>query len=190
MEKKSPGLKRHAVAAAMIASMTLLAGCSVMVVPKNAPPVKGTAPVSLARVSLIITNGEADSGPYKIRTDLGVTTEFRGNRKAWSQKLVEIMAEELSRRGARVRSGAPLAFRVAVPEITFTETRERYEFSVKAVVISSKGWTKDFTGTAGVSTSGVWSISSDADQLAGEALADAVKSMLGDSEFLAQLRKT
>ena len=50
-----------------------------------------------------------------------------------------------------------------------------------------KGGSKTYEGTAGMSWYKAASMAAEADQLAGDALAEAVKPMLGDAEFLTQL---
>ncbi len=114
---------------------------------------------------------------------------LRGDRQAWSGKLVETLARELARRGARVSSTASITLSVALPEITFVQTRELYQIKVKVAVSSSIVWSTDYEGIAGVSVNSVWTIAGATDQLAGRALAEAVKAMLEDSEFLKQLER-
>ncbi len=181
-----PGIKYWAVTA-LILSAALLPGCSVPVMPKNIPLVKEAEKASLPGVSVIVTNAEKDAVEHGILTDTGEDSGLRGNRQAWSGKLVETLARELARRGARVSSTAPLTLSVALPEISFIQTKELYQFRVKAVVSTSTGWTKNYDGIAGVSVKSVWSIADKAGQLAGRALAEAANAMLGDAEFLAQL---
>lgn len=186
MNTTRPGIKCWAVAA-LISSAALLPSCSVSVLPKNIPLVKEAEEVSLSGVSVIVTNAEKDAVEHDIRTDKGEDSGLRGDRQAWSGKLVETLARELARRGARVSSTASLTLSVALPEITFVQTREFYQIKVKVAVSSSTVWSKDYEGIAGVSVNSVWSIAKATDQLAGRALAGAVKVMLEDSEFLAQL---
>jgi hypothetical protein len=76
---------------------------------------------------------------------------------------------------------------VAVPEITFSETRDQMQFAVRAVVSSSVGWAKEYEGVAASSVTSTGSMQAEADKLAGLALADAVKKMLGDTAFLVRL---
>lgn len=181
-----PGIKRGAVAA-LICGAALLAGCSYTALPKNLPLIKEYEEVSLTGVSLIVTNTEKDPAEHDILTDEGERSGFRANRQAWSKRLVEALARELARRGAQVRSDAPVRLDITLPEITFIQTRSLYRFSVKVVVSSSRGWSKNYEGIAGSNRYGVWSTAAAADQWAGQALAEAVKAMLGDTEFLAHL---
>jgi hypothetical protein len=173
--------------AALFCSATMLSGCTYTTVPKNVPAITGSETMSLSGVSVIVTNAEKDSMEYKILTDGKDDSGFRANREAWSMKLVEGLARELAKRGALVRSSAPVKLSLALPEITFIENKSEYQFKVKVAASSSKGWSKAYEGTAGTSRYRVVSMAAEADQLAGEALAEAVKVMLRDSEFLAQL---
>jgi hypothetical protein len=186
MKKMCPDITCGA-AAALLCTAIMLSGCSYTAMPKNVPAITGSETMSLSGVSIIVTNAEKDSTVYEIQTSDKYDSGFRANREAWSRKLVEAMARELARRGAQVRSNAPAKLGLALPEITFIESKAEYQFKVKVSVSSSKGWTKTYEGTAGTSRYKAASVAAEADQLAGEALAEAVKAMLGDAEFLAQL---
>jgi len=185
MKKISPGITYGAITA-LLCSAVMLAGCSYTAMPKNVPTITGSETMPLSGVSVIVTNAEKDSTEYKVLTDGKNDSGFRANREAWSRKLVETLARELARRGAQVRSNAPVKLSLALPEITFIETKTEYQFKVKVVISSSKGWSKTYEGTAGTSRYRAASMAAEADQLAGEALAEVVKVMLSDSEFLAQ----
>ena len=181
------GMKRSAVAA-LVFSSSLLAGYSYTATPRVVPLVKAYEAVSLMSVSLIVTNAEKDSGEYDILTEKKEQSGFRANRRDWSKKLVEALARELARRGARVRSDAPVTLGLALPEITFSQTKELYEFKAKVAVSSSKGWSKVYEGIAGSSRYGIGSMVTEADRLAGQTLAEAIRTMLGDAEFIEHLR--
>jgi tRNA A37 threonylcarbamoyladenosine synthetase subunit TsaC/SUA5/YrdC len=127
--------------AALLCSAVIVGGCSYTAMPKNVPTMTGTETMSLSGVSVIVTNAEKDTTEYKILTDGKDDSGFRANREAWSRKLVETLARELARRGA-VRSNAPVKLSIALPEITFIESKTEYQFKVKVVVSSSKGGQK------------------------------------------------
>ena len=171
----------------MICCAALLGGCSYTAMPKNVPMIKELDTSTLTGVSVIVTNAATDAAEYAVRTDRGENSGFRANRQAWSRKLVEALARELARRGAQVRGDAPLRLSVAVPEIIFIETREQIQFKVKVAVSSSPGWTKDYEGAAGAGRRSIASVSETADRLAGLALAEAIRAMLADEEFISQL---
>ena len=181
------GMKRSAVAA-LVFSSSLLAGYSYTATPRVVPLVKEYETVSLMSVSLIVTNAEKDSGECDILTEKKEQSGFRANRRDWSKKLVEALARELARRGARVRSDAPVTLGLALPEITFSQTKELYEFKAKVAVSSSKGWSKVYEGIAGSSRYGIGSMVTEADRLAGQTLAEAIRTMLCDAEFIEHLR--
>ncbi len=184
--KKIRCIKRSAVAA-LVFSSSLLAGYSYTAVPRVVPPVKEYETMSLKAVSLIVTNAEKDSTEHEILTERREQSGFRANRQAWSKKLVEALARELARRGAQVRSDAPVTLGLALPEITFIQTKELYQFKAKVVVSSSTGWSKGYEGIAGSNKYGIGSMITEADRLAGQALSEAIRAMLGDAEFLAHL---
>jgi uncharacterized lipoprotein YajG len=158
-----------------------------MVTPKALPPVSGSEGLSLSAVSLIVVNAEKDAAERDILTVTKGRSGFRGNRQAWSKRLVESLSRELAVRGARLRSNAPVVVGLAVPEITFSETRGQFQFTVRAAVSSSGGWAKEYEGTATSTVTSTGSMQAEANRLAGQALADVVRKMLGDTEFLVRL---
>jgi hypothetical protein len=167
---------------------TIAAGCSYTAVPRLVPLLPDAETRSLAGIWVMVANVEKDDSLISIPGNDRQNSYFKANRQVWSRKLVESLAGELARRGARVRGGAPITLNVALPEIVFIETRDSYQFRVKAAVRSSRGWSKEYTGVAGVTASSVFSVQKETDRLAGQALANVIKEMLGDEEFLRQLR--
>jgi len=186
MNKICPSMPCSAVAL-LLCIAVMLSSCSYTAKPENIPAIMGFETMSLSGVSVFVTNVEKDSTEYKILTEGRDDSGFRANREAWSRKLVEAMARELARRGAQVRSNAPLKLSLSLQEITFIENKTEYQFKVKVLVASSKEWSKTYEGTAGTSRYKAESVAAEANQLAAEALAEDVKAMLGDFEFLAQL---
>ena len=173
--------------AGLVLCLALLGGCSTYtVMPKALPPVRGYEELSLSAVSLIVVNAEKDTAEHDILTAEKRRSGLRGNRQAWSKRLVESLSRELAVRGARVRSDAPVVLSLAVPEITFGETKDQLQFTVR-VVVSSAGWTKEYEGIAVSSVTSTGSVQAEADRLAGQVLVDVVRKMLGDTAFLARL---
>ena len=168
---------------------TAPAGCSYTVAPRFVPLLKETEAVPLTGVSVLVVNAEKDNTLSPVQTADKEASSFKANRQTWSRKLVESLARELARRGAKVRAGSQLTLNLALPEIIFIETRDVYQFRVKASVQSSRNWSKEYTGIAGVSAATVFAIEKEADRLAGQALANIIKEMLGDEDFLSQLKK-
>lgn len=177
------------VAAAVVIGAALLGGCSYAVMPRSVPLARGAEELSLAAAAVLVTNAEKDSSLNNVVDDGGRSTGLKADRQAWSRKLVEALARELARRGARVSSTAPVTLSVSLPEIVFVESRDRYEMRVKAAVSSSTGWSKDYEGRAGSDRRSVLSATAEADRLAGQAMAEAVAAMLRDAEFQGQILK-
>ncbi len=168
--------------------LVLLGGCGAYTIrPGVLPPVRGFDGLSLSAVSLLVVNAEKDPAEQDILTPQKGRSGLRGNRQAWAKRLVESLSRELAVRGARVRSDAPVVLSVAVPEFTCSESRGQLQFMVRAVVSSSVGWAKEYEGVAEASGRSTGSVQADADRLAGQALADVVKKMLGDTAFLVRL---
>ncbi len=188
MKKVHAAAKGLAVVA-LICITAILAGCSYKVLPKNVPPVKDYEALSLKDVSLIITNAEQGASEYVIPTETGAKSALRTNRQALSKLLVEALSTELAKRGAQLRSRAALTLNLAVPEITFIQTKDLFQIKVKALVSSSTGWSKNYEGIADTGRSGSESVNAMVNRLGGRALAETIKAMLGDAEFLEQLSK-
>lgn len=175
--------------AALIFITALLAGCSYTALPNNVPRSAGYDDLLLKNISVIIINAERNGSIEEILTDQGEISGFQANRQLWSKKLVESLAAELARRGAMVRSNAPVKLSIALPEITMLQTTNLYQFKVKVVLVSSMGWSKTYEGVAGGDINSVWSVTAAAAQWCGQALAEVIKAMMHDREFLAALRK-
>lgn len=173
----------------LISNALLLAGCSTTVMPKDVPLVKGLEIGTLAGVSLSIRDAETDQSEYAILNSSGQGAGLVTNRQAWSKKLVEALAGELSRRGAQVRVNAAVTIGIALPEIMFSQDRGILQFKVKVVVTSSAGWSKTYEAAAEADPGAFELLDATANRLSGLVLKEAVKALLGDAEFLAQLGK-
>jgi len=184
--RKSSLVVKHGAVAALVCSLLLLAGCSYKVLPKKVPAIKAFEELSLKEASLIVTNAEKDSSEYVILTGAGKKSALRTNRQVWSTLLVETLAGELAKRGAQVTSRAKLTLSLALPEITFTQTKDLSTFKVKVAVSSSAEWSKNYEAVAESGSEGIETATALADRLAGQALAEAVKAMLGDVAFSTQ----
>jgi hypothetical protein len=187
--RKNVPVVRSLAAGALFFLAALLASCIVVVLPKDVPLARTANPGSYNGASLIVTNSEKDAASTAIRDDAGSKQGFTANRQAWSRKLVEAMARELARRGAQVRAGASVTIDIAVPEITITQLRDDFRCKVKVRAGSSAGWTKLYEAVAQTSVGSFEPLESMADRLAGLALTEAVKVILGDPEFAAQAGK-
>jgi hypothetical protein len=88
-----------------------------------------------------------------------------------------------------VRANAPLMLNVSLPRITMAQYEDAYTFSVKTVVASSTRWSKTYDASAESHISVFDSVDAMANRLAGQVLSEAIKVMLTDAEFLAQLTK-
>jgi uncharacterized lipoprotein YajG len=167
---------------------TVIAGCSITVMPKNVPSSAGTDAISLTDAVVIVSNAEQDTSEYAVRDDKGAKTVIVANRARWSKKLVEAMASELAKRGARVRANANVTLNVSIPEITFNHFGDLFQFKVTAAVSSSSGWSRQYDGIAETSLGAVESASVMTERLAGDALSKVIKAMLRDEDFVAQVR--
>jgi hypothetical protein len=175
------------VVALLVCSMLVLTGCGVKVMPNTVPLIKNVETPPMNGVSLIVVNVEKTSEDFQILNDKGQNLGFVANKQVWSKKLVESLAGELARRGAHVRAGASLILSIAMPEIICNQIRDRYQFKVKAAVALSTGWSKSYEGNAESGPGFFESADALMNRLAGQVLADAVKAMLSDADFLAQV---
>jgi len=166
----------------------VLTGCGITVMPKNVPSSAGTDAVSFTDSVVIIANAEQNASEYAVRDDKGAKTAIVANRARWSKKLVETLASELAKRGARVRSNAAVKLNVSLPEITFNHFGDLFQFKVTAAVSSSSGWSRQYDGIAETSMGAFESASVMTERLAGDALSKVIKAMLRDEDFVAQVR--
>ncbi len=188
MKKKYPFIYKNTFIAALFCVL-LIAGCSLTVKPDTIPLVHEYGKVSLTGATLIVTNAENDSSVREIRNDSGAKWGITANRYVWSKMLVQALAGELARRGAQVQVNAPITLGIAVPEIVFNQYGKLCQFRVVVSVHSSTGWSRDYEGIAETRPSAFESMAVLVNRLAGEALAEAIKSILRDDDFLAQLRQ-
>jgi hypothetical protein len=158
-------------------------------VPDRVPAQKGALQQNLTGVSLVVQNASRDAAPYPILTETGVDVGFVADRQAWSKKLVEALSSELARKGAALRSTAFLKLSVAVISVTQVQTGENRQFKVKVSASSSGGWAKDYEASAEATASAFETVDSMSKRLAGLSLAEVIKVMLDDPDFLAQLGK-
>lgn len=175
--------------ALLVAAIILLAGCSTTIMPKSVPPIKGLETGSLAGMSLSIKNIETDSREYAILNSSGQNTGFVTNRQAWSVMLVEALATELSKRGAQVRLNAPVTVSIGLPEIKVNQSRGIYQSSIKVSVSLSTGWSKKYEAVADSDPGPFEKLATTVRNASSQTLGEAVKAILGDAEFLYQLKK-
>jgi hypothetical protein len=179
---------RQGIVAFLVCSALMVAGCGVKVMPSSVPVLRNVETPSLNGASLIVVNAEKDSSDFQILNDKGQNLGFVANKHAWSKKLVESLASELAKRGVLIRANAPLTLGVALPDIILNQIRDTYQLKVKVSVASSKGWSKSYEGIAQSTLGLIESVDTLANRLAGRALSDAVKAMLNDADFLAQVQ--
>jgi uncharacterized lipoprotein YajG len=183
-------VRKHIAGALLIAAIVLLVGCStMMILPKGVPPIKKLETGSVAGVSLNIKSAETNSREYAILNSSKQATGFVTNRQAWSKMLVEALAGELSRRGAQVRVNAPVTISIALPEIIVNQSRGFLRSSIKVAVTSSTGWSKRYEVTVESDPGPFETLYTTMISVSGQTLGEAIKTMLEDAEFLAQLRK-
>ncbi len=186
--KRSYSIIKGGAVSLLLSSMVLLMGCAVRAMPDNVPLVKGVQTTSFSGVSLTLVNVEKDSSSYDIPTDKGQKLGFIGNRRVWSKQLVDNLSGELAKRGAYVGPKALLRLSISLPEITLIEHDDLYQFKV-TVAVSSKGWTKKYEANAESRLAFFESADTMASRVAGQALAEAIKVILGDADFLTRVGK-
>ncbi len=189
MKKRYPFEGRNTFAAPLFCIL-LISGCSLTVKPDTIPTLHEYGKVSLAGVSLIITNAEKDSAEHEIRNDSGAKWGIVANRSVWSKMFVQALASEFAVRGAQVRINAPLKLGIAVPQIVFNQYGKLRQFRVVVSVLLSTGWSRDYEGIAEALPGTFESTADLVNRLAGESLAEVIKSVLRDEDFLNKLRHT
>jgi len=187
MNVRERSLYKHSAVAAMMGALLLLSGCVVTAVPDRVPMQKAGLQKDLTGVSLVVLSGSGDASPYPILTEAGVDVGFVGDRQKWSKKLTEALAGDMARKGAVLRSTAPLKLSVAVTEVTLVQTGEINRFKVKVSASTSRGWAKDYEASSEAQTGVFETVDSMTRRLAGQSLAEVNKVMLNDRDLLVQL---
>jgi uncharacterized lipoprotein YajG len=177
-------------AAAVLMGALLLSGCVITADPGQVPTRKGVRQQNLTGGTLVVLSGIQDASSYPIVTETGVDVGFVGDRRAWSRKLAEALASELSREGAMLRTTAPLKLSVEVTTVTLVQTGQVNRFKVKVSASSSRGWAKNYEASAETTTGFFETVDSMTRRLAGMSLAAVVKVMLDDSDLLAHVKKS
>jgi len=167
----------------------LFCGCVVTAVPDRVPAQKGAQQQNLSGVSLMVQSSSRDAAPYPILTETGVDVGFLADRQTWSKKLAEALSSELARKGADLRSTATLKLSVAVTAVTLYQAGESTRFKVKVSASSSGGWAKDYEASAETTAGALETVDGMSHRLAGLSLAEVIKVMLNDPEFLTQVGK-
>ena len=189
MNRGSNSFNRSIAAAAMTGAL-FLSGCmTTTVVPNGVPLQKGNQPHDVGGDTLEVMSGSRESAPYEILMPSGLDLGFTTSRQAWSRRLADTLAGELARRGASLRVNAGLKLKVSVESITLAQSREIYGFTVKVRDSTSTGWSKEYEASAETRINAFEFMDHLSRRLAGQALANVIKAMVEDPEFLSQIRK-
>jgi len=168
----------------LLGSLLLASACSYVVIPDEVPALEEAKERTLAGATVAVLNAEPDDADFVIYAS-SRHGSFSGSRRKWCEALAAALSSELTKRGATVSTSAPNRLRLAIPEITGHSGWATVGFKVKAVVTGADGWTKSYEGSAaaaaGMTMGGI------ASRSAAFALAEIVKAMLADPEFVAKL---
>jgi uncharacterized lipoprotein YajG len=166
----------------------MLAGCSIAVHPKHVPSSAGAGAPDLTGAIIMVANAEQDSSEYAVRDEKGKSTPVIVNRMKWSRKLVETLASDMAKRGARVRANPKVTLNISIPEITFSQFGELFQFKVTAAVVASTGWSRQYDGIAETTPGVIESSAGMTERLAGDALSKVIRAMLRDEDFVALVK--
>lgn len=174
----------------LLVSTAILSGCSVKAIPSAVPVVTKHADLSLSGVSVEIINDEKNDNDQELS---GKITFFIVNRKQWTEYLISSLSQELQKRGGVITATSPLKIQLAMPEISAEEGQNLWRFHVKTTTNASSGWSKSYRGTAAASlwsTGGFGGSNYIAGRAASATVAEIVKAMLSDAEFIEQLKSS
>ncbi len=181
------GKRIVSVVAVAVCLMSLTAGCSLHVVPSEIPRLdtmtEGLAG-SFDNIMVTLVNAQPDDSNYSIKSWKGTNSGYELNRKLWTEKLVEALGGELVARRGRVGTGAPVTISLKITEVIYPRyVYGKVLFDATASVTSNSGWTKTYVGKGdGVAfRSKAWNYA------ASWAIADLVRVMMSDREFVAEL---
>jgi hypothetical protein len=168
------------------ASLSVGACSRGVTLPDAVPPVEGYRDLAWAGSVLDVVSGETDNTDFLIYRSARHGS-FHGNRKRWCDTLVATLAGELSKRGANILPSAANRVTLRLPEITGRSGYMAIGFQAKAVVTSTAGWTKTYDGQASSSEMGT-SFETRAARAASSTIAELVKTMFADPEFVSQIK--
>ncbi len=156
--------------------------------PKEIPTVEGRDDLALSGTQVSLINAEEDQSDYHILLPNGRYSSI-ANRHLWTEKLIEGLRAELGKRDAAINSTASNKLRFSIPEIAQENGAwgGAARINVKVAVSSSSGWSKTYGGTA-FARKGT-TVRDIIVRASSFALADVVKNMLSDKEFLAQIKQ-
>jgi hypothetical protein len=166
------------------AALSLIA-CSHLALPTAVPPLEEFKELALAGSVLDVVSVETDNTNFLIYRSARLGS-FLGNRKLWCDALVAALSKELSQRGATLRPTAATRFTVGLPEISGRSGYATVGFHAKAVVTSTTGWTKTYYGQT--SAAAGMTLGSLAERAANYTIAELVKAMFADPEFISQIK--
>lgn len=174
----------------LVCSVAVLAGCSTIVaIPSAVPPLTEYTNMSLTGIELTLINDEQDSSDLVILHSRRIG-KFTGNRKQWSDNFVAALSRELTSRGAVVKDNAPVKISFTMPEITGKAGYQGIRFNSKVIAAFDSGWSKAYEGSANVSVWGALGfLDGKARKASSYTLMEVMKAMLGDDEFLIQLKR-
>ncbi len=169
--------------------MSLAMGCSVHVVPSQIPRLdtrtEGLAG-SFDHVTVTLVNAQSDNSDYSVKSSKGTSSGYLLNRKLWTDKLVEALGTELKARQGRVVGEAPVIISLKITEVIYPRyVYGKVLFDATASVTSNSGWTKTYVGKGDGAAfrSKAWNYA------ASWAIADLVRVMMSDREFVAELQR-
>jgi hypothetical protein len=154
--------------------------------PDAVPPLEGYKDVALSGSVLDVVSVESDNVDFLIYRSARHGS-FHGNRRLWCDTLVATLSGELSQRGANIRPSAANRVMLRLPEISGRSGYMAIGFKATAVVTSTAGWTKTYEGQASSSEMGT-TFETRAARAASSTIAELVKAMLADPEFISQIK--
>ena len=167
------------------APLLFAAACTHLVVPDAVPAVEESRDVALVGAKVVVVSAEKDDVEFQIYRS-SRHGSFMGSRKVWCDALATALSVELTKRGATVAADAATRVELTLPEITGHSGYATVGFKVKAVAACADGWKRSYDGSA--SAAAGFSMGGIADRSASFVIADVVKLMLADPEFVAKVR--
>jgi hypothetical protein len=167
-------------------SLSLGACSRGVTLPNAVPPLEGYKDLALSGSVLDVVSAERDNTDFLIYHSAR-HGDFHGNRKMWCDTLAAALSGELSKRGANILPSAATRFMLKLPEISGRSGYMAIGFQAKAVVTSTAGWTKTYEGQASAAEMGT-TFETRAARAASSTIAELVKAMLADPEFISQIK--
>ena len=166
----------------LVFSLTLLMGCSHYLMPT--PQVVNTNRITEFTIDSNIELINLQSENTKIFEIKTTYKTYKGTLAEWTEKAIELLSDELTKRGGSINENDPKILKLAVTEYKRVVGMSRISFNLKLHLEMGNGYKADYYAenkNAPIKSSG--------ERGFGGAITLAITDMLNDKEFVSYLKE-